>query len=92
MRRSSAQTQPVVLDIAARGVEVCPECGALGLTPVSNGESVQFLCMRCRCCWRLQLGSVYRMNPARCPGCGQRSVCTTAPRPYGTPAVPGAAV
>jgi hypothetical protein len=83
MRSEDESSEPVELDFGPHRLQVCPECGASGLEPVTDGYGWQFFCGACRCCWHLELGSVYRVNPATCPGCRHRPECLAAPRPYG---------
>jgi hypothetical protein len=39
---------------------------------VSDGEMTNFRCVRCRGCWRIELGWVSRIGPSTCPGCEHR--------------------
>jgi transposase-like protein len=53
----------------------CPFCHADGLLPVSDGETVNFLCERCGSCWHVEFGYVRRVDPRSCRGCAHRDVC-----------------
>ncbi|HVM01316.1 MAG TPA: hypothetical protein VM263_01500 [Acidimicrobiales bacterium] len=61
----------------------CPNCGNGRLTPVFDGEETNFVCEHCGCCWHVGLGWIDRVNPATCPGCPRRRVCSASSVPYG---------
>lgn len=71
------------VSLLAALVGPCPECGDGRLEAVFDGEGTNFLCRSCGCCWHPELDWVSRVNPATCPGCAGRDVCTAARRAYG---------
>ena len=56
-------------------IDACPECGAVELHPVFDGELMNFLCPLCMSCWHVELGFVHKVNPETCPGCQYELVC-----------------
>jgi hypothetical protein len=66
-------------DLPGRPVERvlprCPRCHSSDLAPVSDGETVHFLCADCGRCWNVEFNWVQRVDPATCPGCPARSRC-----------------
>jgi len=58
--------EPHLLD---RPLTHCPECGSEHLTPVLDGEDVQFFCEDCGRCWHVELGYVHRVDPRTCSRC-----------------------
>ena len=63
----------------------CPECGEVGLRPVSDGEEMNFLCPGCGLCWHWELNWIRRVDPFTCPGCPHRLRCLSVSRKYGRP-------
>ncbi len=66
------------VNLKAALLGACPQCGDAQLRAVSDGELTNFLCERCGACWHTELAWVHRLDPATCPGCGYRDVCTAA--------------
>lgn len=56
-------------------IDACPECGAVELHPVFDGELMNFLCPLCMSCWHVELGFVHKINPQTCPGCQYQLTC-----------------
>ena len=56
----------------------CPRCRALTLAPVTDGETVNFLCETCARCWHVELNWVRRVDPLACPGCRAHARCRAA--------------
>lgn len=52
-----------------RQLHACPECGSTRLVPVRDGADIHFFCEDCGRCWHVELGSVWRVDPAVCSGC-----------------------
>ncbi len=46
-----------------RPLEHCPSCRSTRLQPVSDGETVNFVCVDCEGCWHVELGRVWRVRP-----------------------------
>lgn len=60
--------------------DTCPGCGRVGELKITvAGDLVNFVCPACRTCWHPQLGWAHRVNPAECPGCEYRALCTSEP-------------
>ena len=56
-------------------IDACPQCGAVELHAVFDGELMNFLCPLCMSCWHVELGFVHRINPGSCPGCQYQLTC-----------------
>lgn len=74
----ATSTAPSRHPIGLGALTRCPACGG-ELSAVSDGEATNFLCEPCLRCWHVELGYVYRVDPATCSGCSRRSECL-APR------------
>ena len=72
------ETRPTTDTWRIGALPQCPSCRSMRLRAVSDGEDTNFLCLECGTCWHLELGWVHRVEPADCPGCPSRSVCTAA--------------
>jgi hypothetical protein len=59
-------------------VKGCRICGWARLLPLHDGELTNFLCPNCGACWHVEQGWMYRVNPATCPGCSHRDICSRA--------------
>jgi hypothetical protein len=70
--------------MASDPLPTCPECGEGHLVAMSNEEGTNLFCPTCATCWHVELGWVSRVDPATCPGCAHRALCTASRRPYGT--------
>lgn len=73
--RAVSPDHPVRSTASWPALEHCPECGAPGLTPVSDGDETNFLCGSCGLCWHYELGYVARVHPLTCAGCVHRPEC-----------------
>lgn len=54
----------------------CWECGSPSLRAVSDGYDANFVCPSCGSCWHVVLGHVHQVDPATCPGCPARELCS----------------
>ena len=65
------------LDFAAALAPIasCPRCGSTRLLPVSDLDSVNFLCRDCNRCWHVGLGWVSQVDPLGCVECSHRPEC-----------------
>jgi len=56
----------------------CPACGSDALRPVWDGDMANIVCTSCLCCWHSELGGLYQIPWATCPGCEIADVCRAA--------------
>ena len=54
----------------------CPACGGGHLQVVGGAEGNSVLCTDCATCWRTEVEWIARVDPATCPGCSMRALCT----------------
>lgn len=58
-----------------RRLEWCPGCGSWNVRAVVVGDTANFLCRECGCCWHLDVEQFRAVEPRTCPGCSSRPVC-----------------
>jgi hypothetical protein len=61
-----------------RPLRFCPTCGSDQLIPVTDNAAVHFLCDNCGRCWHVELGVVWRVDPAACSHCEHYARCSVA--------------
>ena len=72
-----------------RPLRFCPTCGSHEFIPVTDNGAVHFLCDHCGRCWHVELGVVWRVDPATCSHCEHYTRCSeafAADHPAATPA------